>query len=115
MPEPFETDVTPTVERVNLTEVTEPLALRIGALMARVWPKLEKDAAFRAARLIEQGASYEGPPERAPHAFVIREAGGDADGVVIARAANSLRYFQASFSPNACIRISTVSCIVPEA
>lgn len=58
---------------VDLTQIDAELAARVGALLARVWPKPEKDAAYRAAQLIKLGTNYEGPAEQAPRLFYVAD------------------------------------------
>lgn len=52
-------------------DLTEEQALAIGRLMASTWPKPEKDAAFRAARLIQLGAELPGPERLASRSWVL--------------------------------------------
>lgn len=65
----------PQPERVYLKDLDAGLALDIGALLARTWPKPEKDAGFRARQLMDLGTGYRGPEERRPCSFIVREGG----------------------------------------
>lgn len=63
------------IEILDARTLSETDAQAIGALLATVWPKLEKDATFRARQMIEMGEDYTGPEAQFPRALVIRERG----------------------------------------
>lgn len=67
------------VECLDAREISQADALAIGELLATVWPKPGKDAAYRAKQLLESGSEYAGPDAQCPRSFVLRE-----EGVVIA-------------------------------
>ncbi|MEM6656164.1 MAG: GNAT family N-acetyltransferase, partial [Planctomycetota bacterium] len=62
----------PRVECVDLTRIDDDLALAIGGLLARVWPKAGKDAAYRARQLRAVGAEHTGLAVQAPRTFYVR-------------------------------------------
>lgn len=63
------------VEILDARVLTAADALAIGTLLATVWPKPEKDAAYRAQQMIEMGKDYSGPEAQFPRSYVIREGG----------------------------------------
>lgn len=69
---------------VILTSCSEEELAGIGALIARVFPRPEKDAAHRARQLCDIGGEFQGPAEQAPRAFVVRD-GDEVVAVAIAR------------------------------
>ncbi len=60
------------IETLDSRELSPNDALAIGRLIYKVWPKAEKDAAFRQQQLLSMGRDYRGPENQAPRSYVIR-------------------------------------------
>ncbi|TWT31249.1 hypothetical protein KOR34_46250 [Posidoniimonas corsicana] len=58
---------------IPLASLTAPDRQAIAELIARTWPKPDKDAAYRERQLQQLSAGYRGPAEQAPRAFVVRD------------------------------------------
>jgi predicted N-acetyltransferase YhbS len=63
------------IETLDARIFTQTEAQEIGALLAKVWPKPDKPAAFRAQKMLAIANGYAGSDAQAPRSFVIREAG----------------------------------------
>jgi predicted N-acetyltransferase YhbS len=69
------------IETIHLRTISEFDARAIGELLMAIWPKPGRTVETYAQSLVSQGAAYNGPAERQPRSFLIRE-----DGRVIAHA-----------------------------
>lgn len=61
------------VETLDSRHITSDEALAIARLIAKVWPKPDKNEAFRQHQMLTMGQGYHGPDNQAPRSLVIRE------------------------------------------
>lgn len=97
-----------TVTTIFLTEMTSEQALAIGELLAKVWVKPEKDAAYRAEQLLARareyaGSSEKGAAEKVPRSLVILD-----DQKVIAHALVFERIVETESGPMSVLALALV-------
>ncbi len=61
------------VETLDSRRLTTDEALAIARLIVKVWPKPDKNEAFRQYQMLSMGQGYQGPDNQAPRSLVIWE------------------------------------------
>lgn len=97
-----------TTRRVPLASISPAEALRVGELIARVWPKVGRDAEFRAQQLIGVGQVYQGPADWAPCSVIV--SGGTE---VVGHAMTEVRSLGTTMGDLPALALSKV-CAAPE-